>query len=161
MQMLLEAGRGKEQSLPRSPRRSQPCSHLAFTPAKLSLDLRTPERWGNKCASLCTTRFVVTVTAATGNSCASYGRDQEDGMSASQRPEGRAVSQGASPCKGPGAASVCWRFRHGAGVPRGGGGFKTCPWDFPGGTVVENPPANAGDTGSRPGPGRSHMPRSN
>ena len=33
--------------------------------------------------------------------------------------------------------------------------------DFPGGAVVENPPANAGDTGSSPGPGRSHMPRSN
>ena len=33
--------------------------------------------------------------------------------------------------------------------------------DFPGGTVVENPPANAGDMGSIPGPGRSHMPRSN
>ena len=33
--------------------------------------------------------------------------------------------------------------------------------DFPGGTVVKNLPANAGDTGSSPGPGRSHMPRSN
>ena len=33
--------------------------------------------------------------------------------------------------------------------------------DFPGGTVVKNPPANAGDMGSRPGPGRSHMPQSN
>ena len=32
--------------------------------------------------------------------------------------------------------------------------------DFPGGAVVENPPANAGDTGSGPGPGGSHMPRS-
>ena len=31
---------------------------------------------------------------------------------------------------------------------------------FPGGTVVKNPPANAGDSSS-PGPGRSHMPRSN
>ena len=31
---------------------------------------------------------------------------------------------------------------------------------FPGGAVVENLPANAGDTGSCPGPGRSHMPRS-
>ena len=31
---------------------------------------------------------------------------------------------------------------------------------FPGGTVVKNPPANAGDMGSSPGPGRSHMPRS-
>ena len=31
---------------------------------------------------------------------------------------------------------------------------------FPGGKVVESLPANAGDTGSSPGPGRSHMPRS-
>ena len=31
---------------------------------------------------------------------------------------------------------------------------------FPGGAVVENLPASAGDTGSRPGLGRSHMPRS-
>ena len=33
--------------------------------------------------------------------------------------------------------------------------------DFPGGAVVKNPPASAGDTGSIPGPGRSHMPQSN
>ena len=32
---------------------------------------------------------------------------------------------------------------------------------FPGGAAVENLPANAGDTGSNPGLGRSHMPRSN
>ena len=32
---------------------------------------------------------------------------------------------------------------------------------FPGGAVVGNMPANAGDTGSSPGLGRSHMPRSN
>ena len=32
---------------------------------------------------------------------------------------------------------------------------------FPGGAVVENLPANAGDTGSSPGLGRSHMPRNN
>ena len=32
---------------------------------------------------------------------------------------------------------------------------------FPGGTVVKNLPANAGDTGLSPGPGRSHMPQSN
>ena len=31
-------------------------------------------------------------------------------------------------------------------------------WDFTGGTVVKNPPANAGDTGSIPGTGRSHVP---
>ena len=29
--------------------------------------------------------------------------------------------------------------------------------DFPGGSVVKNPPADAGDTGSISGPGRSHM----
>ena len=32
---------------------------------------------------------------------------------------------------------------------------------FPGGPVVKNPPANAGDTGSIPAPGRSHTPWSN
>ena len=35
------------------------------------------------------------------------------------------------------------------------------PKGFPGGAVVENLPANAGDTGSSPGLGRSHMPRGN
>ena len=34
-------------------------------------------------------------------------------------------------------------------------------WGFPGGAVVKHLPSNAGDTGSSPGPGRSHMPRSN
>ena len=38
---------------------------------------------------------------------------------------------------------------------------KTKKQGFPGGAVVENLPANAGDTGSSPGLGRSHMPRSN
>ena len=33
--------------------------------------------------------------------------------------------------------------------------------DFPGGALVENPPASAGGTGSIPGLGRSHMPQSN
>ena len=32
--------------------------------------------------------------------------------------------------------------------------------DFPGSTVVKNPPANAGDTGLSPGLGRSHMSQS-
>ena len=31
--------------------------------------------------------------------------------------------------------------------------------DFPGGLVVKNLPANAGDMGSIPVPGRSHMPQ--
>ena len=39
--------------------------------------------------------------------------------------------------------------------------YKSLLRDFPAGAVVKNPPANAGDTGSRPGPGRSHMPWSN
>ena len=39
--------------------------------------------------------------------------------------------------------------------------IKTNKVDFPGGTVVKNPPVSAGDTGSSPGPGRSYMPRSN
>ena len=38
--------------------------------------------------------------------------------------------------------------------------FEDIMGDFPGGTVVGNPPANAWDTGSIPGLGRSHMLRS-
>ena len=38
---------------------------------------------------------------------------------------------------------------------------KTKIQGFPGGAVIENLPADAGDTGSSPGLGRSHMPRSN
>ena len=39
---------------------------------------------------------------------------------------------------------------------------QKCQWrGFPGGAVVENLPANAGDTGLSLGLGRSHMPRSN
>ena len=34
-------------------------------------------------------------------------------------------------------------------------------WGFPGGAVLGSPSANAGDTGSSPGLGRSHMARSN
>ena len=37
---------------------------------------------------------------------------------------------------------------------------KNCMQGFPGGAVVENLPASAGDTGSSPGLGGSHMPRS-
>ena len=44
----------------------------------------------------------------------------------------------------------------------GGAAVKNPPaGGFPGGAVVESLPANAGDTGSSPGLGRSHMPRSN
>ena len=34
-------------------------------------------------------------------------------------------------------------------------------WDFPGGPVVKNLFANAGDRGSIPGPGRSHVLQGN
>ena len=37
-------------------------------------------------------------------------------------------------------------------------GYK---WGFPGGSVVKNPPANAGDMGLIPDPARSHIPQSN
>ena len=37
--------------------------------------------------------------------------------------------------------------------------FKSYIRDLPAGPVVKNPPANAGDMGSIPGLGRSHMPR--
>ena len=40
-------------------------------------------------------------------------------------------------------------------------GIKNIAPGFRGGAVVENPPANAGDTGSSPGLGISHIPRSN
>ena len=39
--------------------------------------------------------------------------------------------------------------------------LRICLLGFPGGAVLENLPANAGDTGSSPGLGRSHMPWSN
>ena len=39
--------------------------------------------------------------------------------------------------------------------------MKTHMMDFSGGSVDENLPTNAGDTGSIPGPGRSHMLQSN
>ena len=36
-----------------------------------------------------------------------------------------------------------------------------CMLEFPGGPVVKNLPANAGDMGSIPGPVRSHMTQGN
>ena len=45
--------------------------------------------------------------------------------------------------------------------PSSNRGIETLLLDFPGGTVVKNLPANAGDPGSIPGLGRSHMLRSN
>ena len=56
-------------------------------------------------------------------------------------------------CSGPGSGLSSGKERNGEGNERESPGF-------PGGAVVENPPANAGDTGSGPGLGGSHMPRS-
>ena len=53
--------------------------------------------------------------------------------------------------KGPGVESACVQEWQKEGKQRG----------FPGGAVVKDPPANAEHSGSSPGPGRSHMPRSN
>ena len=39
--------------------------------------------------------------------------------------------------------------------------LKVILWGFPGGAAVENLPANAGDTGSSPGLGGSHVPWGN
>ena len=39
--------------------------------------------------------------------------------------------------------------------------YKRDSRDFPGGAVVKNLPANAGDMGSSPGLGRSHVPQRN
>ena len=46
---------------------------------------------------------------------------------------------------------------------RGNSQYKNTPYSegFPGGSVVKNPPANAGDTGSISDPERSHMPQNN
>ena len=44
---------------------------------------------------------------------------------------------------------------------RAPGGVRTGSLGPPGGPAVKNLPDNAGDTGSIPGPGRSHMPRGN
>ena len=56
---------------------------------------------------------------------------------------------------------VGWGGEKGCTKDKGNCEFKSSGVGFPGGTVVENPPANAGDAGSSPGPGRSHMPGSN
>ena len=46
-------------------------------------------------------------------------------------------------------------------IPEMQGFFNIRKSSFPGGTVVESLPADAGDMGSSSGLGRSHMPRSN
>ena len=51
-----------------------------------------------------------------------------------------------------------WRKQHNSSffnVQRNEWFGITFKWGFPGGSVVKNPPANAGDAGSIPGPGRS------
>ena len=45
-------------------------------------------------------------------------------------------------------------------MPEGVGVSIPRLWDFPGGSAVKNPPANAGDVDSTPDPGRSYLPKS-
>lgn len=113
-----------------------PCFHSHKTVSRPS-SLQTVRE--NKCILLCTTRFVVTDTQPQETSVHLYqvvrwvglgesgGKATLNGVSASQRPEGRAVWWGASPCKGPGAVAVHQRSRCGAEGPREEGWFKTCP----------------------------------
>ena len=54
-----------------------------------------------------------------------------------------------------------WLGHEGGALMNGIEPLKKQSQDFPGGAVVKNPPANAGDMGSSPGPGRSHMLWSN
>ena len=54
-----------------------------------------------------------------------------------------------------------WMFLYTSSLPKEKAYLKRHLQGFPGGTMVKNLPANAGDTGSIPGPGRSHMPQSN
>ena len=53
-----------------------------------------------------------------------------------------------------------YRLKSGSLIPPAPFSFLRVALGFPVGTVVKNPPANAGDMGSSPGPGRSHIPRS-
>ena len=64
------------------------------------------------------------------------------------------------PGSGMGPPNTAWR-RIGVGKALTQRPQKVPTENFPGGAVVKNPPANARDTGSIPGPGRSHMPWSN
>ena len=56
---------------------------------------------------------------------------------------------------------LCWKPQHPSVLVRCAMGKTNLVQGFPGGAVVKNPPANEGDTGSSPSPGRSHMPPSN
>ena len=58
-----------------------------------------------------------------------------------------------------------WPSTEAFGPRRGHSGptatLKKLPWDLPAGPVVKNLPANAGDPGLIPEPGKSHMLQSN
>ena len=51
-------------------------------------------------------------------------------------------------------------FKMRRGSTSGSTSKKQTTLHFPGGSVVKKPPANAGDTGLIPDPGRSHTPQS-
>ncbi|CAN0178199.1 unnamed protein product [Rangifer tarandus platyrhynchus] len=68
-----------------------------------------------------------------------------------------AVPLVSSPVRSPPCPASFWA--HSASLPMQ---LQSCPqtqWDFLGGPVVKDPPANAGDTGSTSDPGRLHVLR--
>ena len=61
-----------------------------------------------------------------------------------------------------GLGDVCCRHNCNVGLWSAGAAGPSLQesGDSPGGAVVKDPPANAGDTGLSPGPATSHVPRS-
>ena len=55
----------------------------------------------------------------------------------------------------------CYKYWCVSGVKTMWSFKNACVWGFPGGSVLKNLPANVGDLGSTPDPGRSHMPSNN
>ena len=72
-----------------------------------------------------------------------------------------AEGEGSVPGRGTGIPQATWHSQNQTKTKQKTKNQKPNKQGFPGGAVVENLPANAGDTGSSPGLGRSHMPRSN
>ena len=86
------------------------------------------------------------------------------GVGCHSLPQGIFLTQGSNP-----RLFCLWHWQAGS-LPLAHLGSSPCVlakliesnvWDFPGGPVVKNPPANAGDTGSVPDLGRFQMPAGN
>ena len=78
---------------------------------------------------------------------------ENDGMDGAQRTIGRVQNQAGAIT----GAKTCWAQKTIYSVLNV---TLKIMGDFPGGTVIKNPAADAWDTGSIPGPRRSHVPQS-